>query len=91
MNTRRFVDLLQVLVALTFPLWSLVLWLDIHVRLLLGIFLIFDPHSHQLTRAFEHAFIYAALYGFLVLYEPATGAEHYQSVMRRAVAVQRAH
>jgi hypothetical protein len=69
MDTRRVFDFLHALVAITFPLWSVVLWIDIHIRLLLGIFLIFDPTSHQLTKAVEHACVYGILFSFLGLYE----------------------
>lgn len=69
MDIRRFLDCLHAIVAITFPLWSVVLWVDIHIRLFVGFVMIFDPDSHQLTTAVEHALVVAVLFGFLGVYE----------------------
>ncbi len=70
MHIRRGFDLLHGIVAITYPFWTVVLWIDIRVRMLVGIFLILEPNSHQLKTAMEHAIIYGMLFTFLGVYEP---------------------
>jgi hypothetical protein len=70
MTLRRTFDGLHFLVAITFPLWTVFLWIDIHVRLLVGLIMILDPTSHQIKTAMMHVVLYGVLYTFLVCYEP---------------------
>ncbi len=72
MNIRHGFDFLHGVVAITYPLWTVVLWIDIRIRMLLGMILILDPNSHQLETAMEHAMIYGVLFTFLGLYEPTS-------------------
>jgi len=67
---RRTITLFHSLVAITFPLWTVFLWIDIHVRLLVGLLMISDPTSHQIKTAMMHVVLYGVLYTFLVCYQP---------------------